>query len=105
MNVVEEGGYVYNLGDIIHGEAVGLAGEMYVVPCLRQSSPSPLTSWMRREEKMEMKHNLGVAMETITTAAPARTSSSSSFLQETKHLLEMISTHQMVDVSKVVSEV
>lgn len=101
---------MYNVGDIIHGEAVGSAGEMYVVPCLRQSSsslssPSPLTSWMRREEKMEMKHNLGVAMETITTAAPARTSSSSSFLQETKHLLEMISTHEMVDVSKVVSEV
>jgi len=69
---------------------------MFVLPSIRQSSPS-LTSEFERKENTQFNNE--------NELRPARTSSSSSFLQETKQLLEMISTNQNFDLSKFVSDV
>ncbi len=69
---------------------------MFVLPSIRQSSPS-LTSEFGRKENIQFNNE--------NELRPTRTSSSSSFLQETKQLLEMISSNQNLDSSTLASEV
>jgi len=69
---------------------------MFTLPSPAQlSSSSSMTCSLQRER-------LNVDNKTTTTH---RTSSSSSFLQETKQLLEMISSNQNLDLSTLASEV
>jgi len=73
---------------------------MFTLPSPAQlSSSSSMTCSLQREGRTR----LNVDNKTTTTAH--RISSSSSFLQETKQLLEMISSNQNLDLSTLASEV
>jgi len=67
---------------------------MFILPSIEKSSLSLSLSSLT--SPYETKLNPPIP--------PARTSSSSSFLQETKQLLDMISHNQNFDLSKLVSE-
>ena len=69
---------------------------MFVLPSITQSSSI---------FSIKQEENLNLNNENRIITAPPRTSSSSSFLQETKELLEMISINQNFDLSKLVSDV
>jgi hypothetical protein len=69
---------------------------MFTLPS--PASSSSMTCSLQREGRTR----LNVDNQTTTTH---RTSSSSSFLQETKQLLEMISSNQNLDLSTLASEV
>jgi len=72
---------------------------MFTLPSPAQlSSSSSMTCSLQREGRTRLN------VENKTTTAH-RISSSSSFLQETKQLLEMISSNQNLDLSTLASEV
>jgi hypothetical protein len=71
---------------------------MFTLPSPAQfSSSSSMTCSLQREGRTRLN------LDNKTTTH--RTSSSSSFLQETKQLLEMISSNQNLDLSTLASEV
>jgi hypothetical protein len=72
---------------------------MLILPPIAQYSSS-LTNSIQRDENIKLNTENRIAIRTTP-----RTSSSSSFLHETKQLLEMISSNQNFDLSKLVSEI
>jgi hypothetical protein len=85
--------YIYNIHDLVEQEPLPSSNTFILAsnPPLSSSSKSSLTYSAQRDEN-----------QIIPTY---RTSSSSSFLQETKQLLELISTNQNSDLSRLASEV
>lgn len=90
--------YIFNLDHLLEREPLP-STNMFTIPSPAQvSSSSSMTCSLQREGRTRLN------VENRTTMTP-RTSSSSSFLQETKQLLEMISTNQNSDLSRLASEV
>ncbi|CAF1067307.1 unnamed protein product [Adineta steineri] len=92
--------YIFNIDHLLQREPLP-STNMFTLPSSAQlSSSSSITCSLQREGKIR----LNIENRPITTTTH-RTSSSSSFLQETKQLLEMISTNQNSDSSRLASEV
>jgi hypothetical protein len=86
--------YIFNIDHLLEREPLP-SSNMFTLPPNVQVSAS-LTSSLQRDER-----TISIGEHRTTP----RTSSSSSFLQETKQLLDMISLNQNLDPSKLASEV
>ncbi|CAF1229404.1 unnamed protein product [Adineta ricciae] len=91
--------YIYNIDHLLDREPLP-STNMFTLPSPAQmsSSSSSLTCSLQREGRTRL------TMDNRPSTTP-RTSSSSSFLQETKQLLEMISSNSNLDSSRLASDV
>ncbi|CAF0846479.1 unnamed protein product [Adineta ricciae] len=90
--------YIYNIDHLLDHKPLP-STNMFTLPSPAQvSSSSSLTCSLQRESRTRL------TMDNRPSATP-RTSSSSSFLQETKQLLEMISSNSNLDSSRLASDV
>jgi hypothetical protein len=87
--LIENDPFIFNIDDLLEQEPIS-SSNMFILPSIEKSSSSITYSIKEQDQINETSH---------------RTLSSSSFLQETKQLLEMISVNQNFDLSKLVSEV
>jgi hypothetical protein len=87
--LIENDPYIFNIDDLLDQEPIS-SSNIFILPSIDKSSSS-ITYSIKEQDQINQIHH--------------RTSSSSSFLQETKQLLEMISINHNLDLSKFVSEV
>ena len=89
--------YLFNIDRFLQREPLPKTNTFILPPNAQLSSSSSLRSSLEREENIIL--NVENRLKT------PRTLSSSSFLQETKQLLDMISLNQNFDLSRLTSEI
>ena len=111
VDILDKDRYLDHFGDD-HDEEGMTSSKMFVLSSASLSSkekslsyPSMIYSVHEQEEKEKNRSNPSLISSAVPPPLPPRTPSSSSFLQETKELLDLISIHHHLDVSSLVSEV